>query len=72
MKKISAIECLLEDAHRELAYIREYKREERLSRETGNRKRLCQMRSPSKQRIRENMKVIRRMTLEIEKGLEDE
>lgn len=72
MKKFGAIECLLEDAHKELAYIREYKQEEQIAKETGDNKRLFRMRSPSKQRIRDNMKVIRRMTLEIEKGLEDE
>lgn len=72
MGEFSVIECLIEDAHREAAYMRDYRREKRAAYESGDHSKLFQMRSPSKQRIKDDMRVIRRLTLEIERKLDSE
>lgn len=59
---------LLEDAIDELNYKKLYHR----TKENGSITEYAMMRTPSKQRIKDDLKMLRRITLEIERGLDDE
>lgn len=70
MKKINFLKYLLSDAVQELEYIETYhKAVEAAEKDNAKYEKLWKMRSPSRQRIRDDFKMIRRISLEIEKGL---
>lgn len=69
-KQISFIQMLLDDARAEMEYIQEYQGEiEKAKHECERYVKLWGMRSPSKQKIKDDMKMIRRITLKIERSL---
>lgn len=69
-KQISFIHMLLDDAKSEMEYIQEYQEEiEKAKHECERYAKLWSMRSPSRQKIKDDMKMIRRITLEIERSL---
>ena len=77
MNKMDFIEMLLEDSQKELKHIEEYKKQyddfKRLQKKNPN-ERLhnhpwWKLRVPSKAKIKDNMKMIRRLALEITKEI---
>lgn len=66
MNKIDAIEFLLQDAKGEFEKIESYK--EVLN--SGDQKKLWSLQKPSRQRIKDDLKMVRRLTLELEKEAE--
>ena len=62
MNKISAIEFLLQDAKEEFEKIETYR--EILS--SGNQGKIWNTQRPSRQRIKDDLKMVRRLTLELE------
>lgn len=68
MDQAKMASLLLEDAITELNYRRLYHKPE----EKRSAKEWALMRTPSKQRIKDDLKMLRRITLEIERGLDDE
>ena len=73
MNKIKLLRQLIADAEKEIRYIKEYLKKEGLD----IKKELplgCfwKMRTPSKQRIKDDLKMIRRISLEIEGDLNNE
>lgn len=69
-KQISFIHMLLDDAKSEMEYIQEYQGEiEKASHENERYAKIWSMRSPSRQKVKDDMKMIRRITLEIERSL---
>lgn len=71
-KRFSFMHMLLDDAENEIDYFQEYQREvEKAKHENERYGRLWNMREPSKQRIKDDMKMIRRITLEIERSLSE-
>ena len=62
MNKISAIEFLLQDAKEEFEKIETYR--EILS--SGNQGKIWNAQRPSRQRIKDDLKMVRRLTLELE------
>lgn len=70
MINFDVISCLLFDAKNELMNLKAYRAAEKEADETGDCKKLYSMRHPSKERIHDNMRVIRRLTLDIERELD--
>ena len=66
MNKISAIEFLMQDAKGEFEKIETYR--EILN--TGDQAKLWNAQRPSRQRIKDDLKMIRRLSLELEKEAE--
>lgn len=66
MNKISAIEFLLQDAKGEFEKIEAYM--EML--ESGDPKKTWNLQRPSRQRIKDDLKMVRRLSLELEKEAE--
>ena len=66
MNKISAIEFLMQDAKGEFEKIENYR--EILN--TGDQAKLWNARRPSRQRIKDDLRMIRRLSLELEKEAE--
>lgn len=66
MNKINVIEFLLQDAKGEFEKIETY-RELLVS---GNQQKLWEAQRPSRQRIKDDLKVVRRLSLELEKEAE--
>lgn len=62
MNKISAIEFLMQDAKGEFEKIEVY----REVIETGDQTKLWNAQRPSRQRIKDDLKMVRRLTLELE------
>lgn len=62
LNKISAIEFLLQDAKGEFKKIETY----RELIESGDQRKLWEAQSPSRQRIKDDLKMVRRLTLELE------
>ena len=61
---------LLTDAELELKYMEMYQEEtERARKDNAGYARLWDMRAPSRQRIRDDLRMIRRVTMDIERGL---
>lgn len=63
MKEIDLLQYLIQDAKEELEYLEEYKD---ICAE-GDEESLWKMRSPSKQKIYDDLKMIRRISLTVEK-----
>lgn len=66
MNKINAIEFLLQDAKGEFEKIEAYR--EML--ESGDPKKTWNLQRPSRQRIKDDLKMVRRLSLELEKEAE--
>lgn len=66
MNKINVIEFLLQDAKGEFEKIETYR--ELL--ESGDQQKLWEAQRPSRQRIKDDLKVVRRLSLELEKEAE--
>ena len=66
MNKINAIKFLLQDAKGEFEKIETYR--ELL--ESGSHQKLWEAQRPSRQRIKDDLKMVRRLTLELEKEAE--
>lgn len=62
MNKINAIEFLMQDAKGEFEKIENY----REVLDTGDKAKLWSAQRPSRQRIKDDLKMIRRLTLELE------
>lgn len=63
MNKISAIEFLMQDAKGEFEKIETY----REIRDSGDYAKLWKSQRPSRQRIKDDLKMVRRLSLELEK-----
>ena len=71
MADMEFLKRLITDAERELKYMEMYEEEtERARKDNAGYARLWKMRSPSRQRIRDDLRMIRRVTLDIERGLD--
>lgn len=69
-KQISFMHMFLDDAKSEMEYIQEYQGEiEKARHENERYAKIWSMRSPSRQKVKDDMKMIRRITLEIERSL---
>ncbi len=66
MDKISAIEFLMQDAKGEFEKIENY----REVLDFGDQKKLWSLQKPSRQRIKDDLKMVRRLSLELEKEAE--
>lgn len=66
MNKIDAMEFLLQDAKGEFEKIETYR--ELL--ESGDQQKLWEAQRPSRQRIKDDLKMVRRLTLELEREAE--
>lgn len=66
MNKISAIEFLMQDAKGEFEKIENY----REVLDFGDQKKLWSLQKPSRQRIKDDLKMVRRLSLELEKEAE--
>ena len=66
MNKISAIEFLLQDAKGEFEKIENY----REVLDSGDQKKLWSLQKPSRHRIKDDLKMVRRLSLELEKEAE--
>ncbi|MEY8357364.1 hypothetical protein AALB39_29045 [Lachnospiraceae bacterium 54-53] len=66
MNKISAIEFLMQDAKGEFEKIENY----REVLDTGDQAKLWNLQRPSRQRIKDDLKMVRRLSLELEKEAE--
>lgn len=66
MNKINVIEFLLQDAKGEFKKIETYR--ELL--ESGDQQKLWEAQRPSRQRIKDDLKMVRRLSLELEKEAE--
>ena len=66
MNKISAIEFLTQDAKGEFKKIENY----REVLDSGDQNKLWSLQKPSRQRIKDDLKMVRRLTLELEKEAE--
>lgn len=70
MKNISFLKCLLEDAENELKYIEQYLRKaDEAETDPVKWEAMRRMRVPSKEQVKDNLRMIRRITLDIEKEL---
>ena len=70
MQKVEFLQNLVADAAQELEYIEKY--ETAIEDAESNNARYAEiwkMRNPSRQRIRDDLRMIRRITLEVERGL---
>lgn len=63
MKEIDVLQYLIQDAKEELEYLEEYKEVYT----EGDEEALWKIRSPSKQKIHDDLKMMRRISLGIEK-----
>lgn len=71
MSRIEFLKNLIADAETELKYLELYEEEKQHVKEGKvSNERFWSMRSPSRQRIRDSLKMIRRVSLDIERGLE--
>ena len=71
MEDMEFLKRLITDAELELKYMEIYQEEtERARKDNAGYARLWKMRSPSRQRIRDDLRMIRRVTLDIERGLD--
>lgn len=71
MEDMEFLKRLLTDAELELKYMERYQEEmERARKDNAGYARLWKMRPPSRQRIRDDLRMIRRVTLDIERGLD--
>lgn len=68
MEKLRIIQYLVDDTEKEMNYLNEYKSIEEKLRSEKNWRELYSLRTPSKQRIKDNLKMIRRLTLDIERN----
>lgn len=66
MNKINAIEFLLQDAKGEFEKIENY----REVLDSGDQAKLWSLQRPSRQRIKDDLKMVRRLTLELEREAE--
>ena len=71
MQEINLIMGLVADAHQEIERLQVYKKAERHADKTGDNKELWNMRVPSKQRIRNDLKIMRRLSLDLERKLDE-
>ena len=70
MADMEFLRRLLTDAELELKYMEMYQEEtERARKDNAGYAELWKMRTPSRQRIRDDLRMIRRVTMEIERGL---
>jgi len=70
MQEIEFLKNLLLDAERELEYMENYKADvEAAQKDNAIYARMWKKREPSKQRVRDDMRMIRRISLEVERGL---
>lgn len=70
MEKINFLKCLLADAENELVHIEQFlKKADEAETDPVKWEAMCRMRVPSKERVKDNLRMIRRITLDIEKGL---
>lgn len=70
MQKIDFIKNLITDAVQELEYVEKYQEEiEAAEKDNALYAKIWKMRVPSKQRIKDDLRMIRRISLEVEKGL---
>ncbi len=70
MQEIEFMEHLLDDAGKELEYIKTYQEEiEMAQKDDAKYAELWKKRNPSKQRVRDDMRMIRRISLEVERRL---
>lgn len=68
MEKLKMIQYFVDDTESEIIYLNEYKSIEERLRNEKKWSELYSLRSPSKQRIKDNLKMIRRLTLDIERN----
>lgn len=68
MDKLEMIQYLINDIDSEIKYLKEYKTKSDKLRDNKNWSELYNLRSPSKQRIKDNLKMIKRLTLDIERN----
>lgn len=66
IKKLEMLSFLLEDASNEEKKISDF----RNALESGNEKRLWNMERPNRQRIKDDLKMMRRLSIEVEKEAE--
>ncbi len=71
MNEFDVIISLICDAKKEKEYMGEYLEAEKRAEKSGYPK-IWSMRSPSKQRILDDLRVVRRLTLEIERRMRNE
>lgn len=71
MQEINLIMGLVADARQELERLQTYKEAERRACETGDNEELWMLRVPSKQRIRDDLRVVRRLSLDLERKLDE-
>ena len=71
MQEIEFLKHLIADTEKELEYMEQYQKEAKLAEKDNSRyaKVLWRMRHPSRQRIKDNFKMVRRITLELERRL---
>lgn len=70
MQKIVFLQNLVADAVQELEYIEKYQEEiEAAEKDNARYEKVWKMREPSRQRIKDDLRMIRRISLEVEKGL---
>lgn len=72
MQEFDVISGLLSDACGEMAYIKKYTTEQAKAKEKNDYREVWKMRAPSKQRVKDDLRVIRRLTLEIERALDEQ
>lgn len=72
MQEFDVISGLLSDACGEMAYIKKYTIEQAKAKEKNDYREVWKMRAPSKQRVKDDLRVIRRLTLEIERALDEQ
>lgn len=71
MQKIEFLKCLIADAEQELEYIEAYQEEvEAAQTDNAIYSELWKKRNPSRQRVRDDMKMIRRISFEVERRLQ--
>ena len=71
MEDMEFLKRLLTDAELELKYMEMYREEtERARKDNAVYAELWKIRTPSRQRIRDDLRMIRRVTLDIERGLD--
>jgi phosphoglycerate-specific signal transduction histidine kinase len=70
MDKMQFLEYLVEDAKGEYAYMLEHEAEiEKARTDNAIYSKVWNMRTPSRQRIKDDLKMIRRVTMELERNL---
>ena len=70
MQKIVFLQNLVADAVQELEYMENYEKKiDAAEKDNAGYAELWKMRTPARQRIRDDLRMIRRVSLEVEKGL---